>query len=116
MKINCSSVKTTLAVLGGKWKPLILYHLNNKTMRFSELRKEIDGITQKMLTQQLRELETDGIIKRKVFPQIPPKVEYSVTIYGKTLQPVLFAMHQWGANHKIRKETKERFEKISPLN
>lgn len=115
MKTNCSSVKTTLAALGGKWKPIILHYLYTDTMRFSELKKEISGITQKMLTQQLRELENDGIIKRKVYPQVPPKVEYSVTDYGKTLKPVLKAMSEWGKNHKIREETKERVEKIYSL-
>lgn len=116
MKGKCSSVKTTLAALGGKWKPLILYNLDQETLRFSQLKTSIAGITQKMLTQQLRELEKDGIIKRKVYPQVPPKVEYSITEYGKTLKPVLQAMHEWGINHKIRKETRERFEKVSSLN
>lgn len=97
---SCSSVKTTLGVIGGKWKPLIMFLLVEKTMRFSELQRNIVGITQKMLTQQLRELEADGLISRKVYPQIPPKVEYSITSHGKTLLPVLETMHLWGENHK----------------
>lgn len=98
---GCSSVKTTLAVIGGKWKPLIMFLLVEKTMRFSELQKSILGITQKMLTQQLRELEHDGLVSRKVYPQVPPKVEYSITLHGKTLLPVLETMHLWGENHKL---------------
>ncbi len=93
-------VNITLKVIGGKWKPLLLWHLDQKTLRFSELQKEITGITQKMLTSQLRELEKDGLIKRKIFPVIPPKVEYSITPYGKTLRPVLVSMSTWGKNHK----------------
>lgn len=97
---GCSSVKTTLEVIGGKWKPLIMFLLVKKTMRFSELQKSITGITQKMLTQQLRELESDGLVSRKVYPQVPPRVEYSITSHGKTLLPVLDTMHKWGENHK----------------
>lgn len=97
---SCSSVKTTLDVMGGKWKPLIMFLLVEKTMRFSELQRSITGITQKMLTQQLRELEQDNLIGRKVYPQVPPKVEYSITHYGKTLLPVLKTMHKWGESHK----------------
>ena len=97
---NCSSVKVTLEVMGGKWKPLIMFLLVEKTMRFSELQRSILPITQKMLTEQLRELERDGMISRKVYPQVPPKVEYSITKNGKTLLPVLETMHNWGMNHK----------------
>lgn len=98
--LGCSSVKTTLDVIGGKWKPLIMFLLVKRTMRFSELQKSIAGITQKMLTQQLRELESDGLVSRKVFPQVPPRVEYSITSHGKTLLPVLDTMHKWGESHK----------------
>jgi len=87
--------------MGGKWKPLILYLLHkNKVMRFSELKHQIDGITQKMLTQQLRELEKDRIITRKVYPVIPPKVEYSITTHGKTIIPILLDMESWGKSHR----------------
>ena len=101
---SCSSVKTTLEVIGGKWKPLIMFLLVEKTMRFSELQRSISGITQKMLTEQLRELERDGLVSRKVYPQVPPKVEYSITTYGKTLLPVLDTMHKWGKKHKSQVE------------
>jgi DNA-binding HxlR family transcriptional regulator len=97
---GCSSIKVTLDVMGGKWKPLIMYLLVDKTLRFSELQRSISKITQKMLTEQLRELEKDGLILRKVYPQVPPKVEYSMTPYGKTLLPVLETMHNWGQSHR----------------
>ena|SRR5258706_11685640 len=103
-KSYCSPVQTTLDVIGGKWKPLILWQLGDQTLRFSELNRKITGITQKMLTQQLRELEHDGLISRKVYPVIPPKVEYTITEYGKTLQPVLISMCDWGEKHEKRKD------------
>jgi DNA-binding HxlR family transcriptional regulator len=99
---SCDSsdpVNITLKVIGGKWKPLLLWLLSQKTMRFSEIQREISGVTQKMLTQQLRELEKDGLVKRKVYPVIPPKVEYSISDYGKTLSPVLKSMAKWGEKH-----------------
>ncbi len=101
---SCSSVKTTLDAIGGKWKPLIMFLLVEKTMRFSELQRSILKITQKMLTEQLRELERDGLVARKVYPQVPPKVEYSITDHGKTLLPVLETMHKWGQNHMAQVE------------
>lgn len=102
ISLGCSSVKTTLDVIGGKWKPLILYLLKDSTLRFSELQRGIEGITQKMLTQQLRELEHDGLVKRKVYPQVPPRVEYSITEYGKTLDPIFRTMNLWGKTHKTK--------------
>ena len=95
-------VELTMKVLGGKWKMLILFHLNTGPRRFSELRKSITGITEKMLTQQLKELEADGVVSRKVYPQVPPKVEYSLTEYGDTLGPVIKEMAKWGNLHKKR--------------
>jgi DNA-binding HxlR family transcriptional regulator len=92
-------VTTTLSVIGGKWKPIILYILSAETKRFGQIRKLIPSISQKMLTQQLRELEMDGIIDRKVYPVVPPKVEYSLTEYGGTLMPILRAMAAWGKRH-----------------
>lgn len=89
-------VNTTLAVMGGKWKPLILYYLNGHTRRFNELNRLIPAVTQRVLTMQLRELENDGIVLRKVYAQVPPKVEYSLTAFGETLMPVVAAMHEWG--------------------
>ena len=92
-------VQTTLELIGGKYKALILWHLSSKKLRFSELHKAIAGATPKMLTQQLRELEAQALIHREVFPVIPPKVEYSLTELGKSLMPVLIAMRDWGANY-----------------
>ena len=88
--------ETTLQIIGGRWKVPILWHLLQGTRRFSELRRALDGVTQKMLTQQLREMEADGILTRRVYPQVPPKVEYSLTEEGKTLAPVVQAMCKWG--------------------
>lgn len=97
-------VEDALGILVGKWKPIILLHLlQNGTNRFSELKRQLPGITQKMLTQQLRELEVEDIIMRKVYPQVPPKVEYSITEYGKSLEPILEAMHEWGVKHTLHK-------------
>lgn len=90
--------ETTLAVIGGRWKVIILYQLFQGVKRYSELQRAIKGITQKMLTQQLREMEHDGIVQRTVYPQVPPKVEYQLTPLGQTLQPVIEAMCQWGLN------------------
>ena len=89
-------VETTINLIGGKYKALILWHLADGTHRFSELRKLISGATPKMLTQQLRELETQELIHREVFPVIPPKVEYSLTALGRSVMPVLYAMRDWG--------------------
>ncbi len=87
----------TLELIGGKWKPLILWHLGQyKVMRFSELNRTIPSVTQKMLTQQLRELEEDNLVHREVYPQVPPKVEYSLTDIGKSIMPVLKTMNDWG--------------------
>ena len=100
ISIECSSVKRTLEVIGGKWKPLIIFMIKNDSLRTSELQRGIEGITQKMLIQQLRELEIDGIVVRKVFPVVPPHVEYSLTKYGKTLLPILKLMQEWGDIHQ----------------
>lgn len=90
-------MSTAVDVIGGKWKTVILYHLLEKeTMRFSELKRTLTGVTQKMLTAQLRSLEADGLVRREVYPVIPPKVEYSLTELGKTLEPVIYAMKNWG--------------------
>jgi len=94
-------VTTTLSVIGGKWKPIILYTLYKETKRFSQIKKLIPAISQKMLTQQLRELEADDIIHRKVYPVVPPKVEYSLTDHGRTLMPILDAMVAWGEKHNV---------------
>lgn len=91
-------VETTLEVIGGKWKGVILWHLTHKTLRFSQLKRRLPGVTQKMLTQQLRELERDGLVHREVYPQVPPKVEYSLTEEGMTLKPMLTLMCEWGTS------------------
>lgn len=95
-------VQATLKVLGGKWKILILWHLKDKARRFSELKRLIPEITEKMLIQQLRELEKDEIVNRKVYSDVPPKVEYSFTDYGRSLEPALKVLCQWGQEHLKR--------------
>ncbi len=99
---NCP-VETTLELIGGKYKALILWRLSEGTLRFSELHKAITNATPKMLTQQLRELESQALIHREVFPVIPPRVEYSLTELGKSLMPVLMAMRDWGADYFLSK-------------
>ena len=89
-------VAVTLNLIGGKWKGVILWHLSLKTLRFSQLKRRLSGVTQKMLTQQLRELERDGLVHREVFAEVPPRVEYSMTDLGRTLQPILQLMCNWG--------------------
>ena len=91
-----SPVEVTLAAIGGKWKPLIIYFLMQRTMRFNQLRRAIPSATQRMLTKHLRELEEYGIVKRTVFAEVPPRVEYSLTDRGYSLKPVLDAMLDWG--------------------
>ena len=101
-RLTCA-VEATLDVIGGRWKVLILRELMQGVQRFNQLHRSLHGITQKMLTQQLRELEEDGIIHREVYLQVPPKVEYSLTETGQTLKPVLAAMHDWGMAYSRRK-------------
>lgn len=98
IKDNCP-VEATLDLIGGKYKALILWHLSDGTLRFSELRQRITKATPKMLTQQLRELEAQELIHREVYPVIPPKVEYSLTDTGRSLMPILVAMRDWGAEY-----------------
>jgi DNA-binding HxlR family transcriptional regulator len=95
---NCP-VEAAIDVIGGKWKALILWWLQQRTWRFAELRRQIPGITEKMLTQQLRELEADGIVSREVYPTVPPRVEYSLTEYGLSLKRALRAICDWGQAH-----------------
>ncbi|WP_018932994.1 winged helix-turn-helix transcriptional regulator [Gracilibacillus lacisalsi] len=96
---NCEK-ELTLAVIGGKWKILILWHLGKEgTKRFSELKSLMPGITQRMLVNQLRELEEDRIVHREVYPVVPPKVEYSLTHHGQTLMPILDSLYKWGKNY-----------------
>jgi len=97
-KYNCP-VDATLGMIGGKYKSLILWHLVDSTLRFGELRKLIPQATPKMLTQQLRELEKDQLIIRKVYPVVPPKVEYSLSDLGHSIRPILEAMYAWGTDY-----------------
>lgn len=90
-------VEAAMKIIGGKYKAVILWHLMNSTLRYSELHREIPYATDKMLAQQLRELEADGLINRKVYPVVPPKTEYSLTEAGKSLTPILDALCDWGA-------------------
>jgi DNA-binding HxlR family transcriptional regulator len=92
-------VETTTRILGGRWKPALLEHLFHGEKRFSELKRCIPGITQKTLSEQLRELQCAGIVARKVFPDTPPRVVYSITPLGETLRPLLDAMCKWGKSH-----------------
>lgn len=92
-------VEATIGLIGGKYKSLILWKLTSGTLRFSQLRKEVPNATPKMLTQQLRELETEGLISRTVYPVVPPKVEYSLTAFGQSIKPVLEAMYKWGTSY-----------------
>jgi DNA-binding HxlR family transcriptional regulator len=91
----------TLEILGGRWKVLIVWQLFQGEQRFSELFRALDGITQKMLTQQLRELERHGIVRRTVYPEVPPKVEYALTPLGDSLKPVVDAMCEWGLKQRV---------------
>lgn len=95
---NCP-VDATLRLIGGKYKSLILWHLVGGPLRHGELHKLISQATPKMLTQQLRELESDNLLKRQVYPVVPPKVEYSLTDFGLSLKPILSAMYDWGADY-----------------
>lgn len=92
-------VEATISLIGGKYKSLILWKLMGGALRFSQLRKDVPFATPKMLTQQLRELESSGLVAREVFPVIPPRVEYSLTGFGKSIAPVLEAMYSWGTGY-----------------
>ncbi|TGE23420.1 winged helix-turn-helix transcriptional regulator [Hymenobacter metallicola] len=97
---NCA-VAATVDMVGGKWKTSILLHLKDRTMRFGELQRAVE-VSQKVLTQQLKELEHDGIVRRQVYAEVPPRVEYSLSTYGQTLQPILDALYAWGLTHYTR--------------
>jgi DNA-binding HxlR family transcriptional regulator len=97
-KANCPVV-AALGVIGGKYKALVLWHLTGGVKRFGELRRLVPNATQKMLTQQLRELEIDGLVSRTVYPVVPPKVEYRLTMVGEGVKPILDAMFAWGSGY-----------------
>ncbi len=101
------TVEITLNIIGGKWKALILWHLARRTLRFSQLRRRLPKVTQKMLTQQLRELEGAGMLHRQVYAEVPPRVEYSLTAEGETLVPLLALMCEWGKEYLRRRETED---------
>ncbi len=98
------TVAVTLEIIGGKWKSLILWHLSFKTLRFSQLQRRLGKVTQKMLTQQLRELEADGLVHREVYAEVPPRVEYSLTELGTSVVPILEQMCQWGKDYLEQSE------------
>ena len=93
-------VATTVQLIGSKWKLLILRNLLMRPWRFNELRRDLEGISQKVLTESLRSLEADGIVTRTVYPEVPPRVEYSLTPLGESMKPILDAMEQWGTEYK----------------
>lgn len=97
---NCP-VEAGLDLIAGKWKAIILFRILENTRRFNELRRLVPGVTQRMLTTQLRELERDGMIHREVFAQVPPRVDYSITEFGRTLAPVLGALEHWAQTHVV---------------
>lgn len=98
-------VETTLMLIGDKWKVLILRDLRGGTKRFGELKKSVTGISQKVLTANLRDMEHDGILSREVFPEVPPRVEYTLTDLGRTMMPILDAMEQWGKAYQCSSVT-----------
>ena len=95
-----NSIELSLDVIGGKWKMPILWLLKDDSKRYGELKKSLPGVTHKMLTQQLRELESDEIISRKVYPEVPPKVEYTLTLLGKSVIPVIDLLREWGEEYR----------------
>ena len=103
------AMDVTMSYIGGKWKTVVLWYLRNKTLRFGELKKQIPDITEKMLSLQLKALEEDGLVKREVYAEVPMRVEYSLTDFGKTLIPVIEAIAAWGRNLG---ETKGKIEEV----
>lgn len=106
-------VTATVDVIGGKWKPLIVYSLLDGTLRFGELRRRLPGVTQQMLTLQLRELERDGVVHREVYAEVPPKVEYSLTELGRSLDGIVAAMTEWGDRY-LRDRAPDRAVPAAP--
>lgn len=112
-QFNCEK-ELTLSIIGGKWKMIIIWYLGKEgTKRFSELKALLPNITQKMLTNQLRELEEDNIIHREVYPVVPPKVEYSLKEQGKSLIPILELMYEWGINYRDTYQDENHSDKKS---
>ena len=96
--------ESTLGIIEGKWKLLMLRELLNGITRFGELRRRLRGVSEKVLAQHLRELETDGIVERKIYAEVPPRVEYSLTVAGKSLKPIIDGLHEWGLAHRSTHE------------
>ncbi len=105
-KTGCD-VEATLSVIGGRWKPILVCHLLAGRKRFGELRRLTPNATERMITLQLRELEADGVVSRHVFAEVPPRVEYEMTGYGRSLEPILVAMQHWGQEFKARRLAEE---------
>ncbi|NRT21161.1 DNA-binding HxlR family transcriptional regulator [Hymenobacter sp. 9A] len=102
-EVYTCAISASVGTVGGKWKTSILLHLRDRTLRFGALQRSVN-ISQKVLTQQLKELEKDGLVRREVFAEVPPRVEYSLSAYGQTLQPVLDALYLWGRAHYIKSQ------------
>ena len=100
-------VATTVLLIGSKWKLLIIRNLRQRPWRFNELKKDLAGISQKVLTESLRALEEDGLITRTVYPEVPPRVEYALSPLGETMRPILDAMEDWGRSYQDQTERKE---------
>ena len=100
-EVGCP-VEATLELIGGKWKWIILFHLLDGKLRFSELKRQIPCVTQRMLTKQLRELEADRLVTRTVHAEVPPRVEYELTKEGKSLKPILHSLKKWGTSHAVK--------------
>ncbi len=105
-KTGCD-VEATLSVIGGRWKPILVCHLLSGRKRFGELKRLTPNATERMITLQLRELEADGVISRHVFAEVPPRVEYAITDFGRSLEPVLESMQSWGRSFKARRLDEE---------
>lgn len=104
---NCQAgcpVESTLQIISGKWKSVIIYHLLESTQRFNGLQKQMPDCSRRMLSLQLHELQADGVIQKKGYPEVPPKTEYSLTSFGETLKPVILAMASWGDMYNHRQE------------
>jgi DNA-binding HxlR family transcriptional regulator len=102
------AVEATLGVIGGRWKAAVLFKLSSGTKRFGQLRKLLPNVTQRMLTLQLRELERDGLVRRTVYAEVPPRVEYELTAWGESLRPVIDAMVEWGERYRRRLDVRAK--------
>ncbi|MEM8640949.1 MAG: helix-turn-helix domain-containing protein [Cyanobacteria bacterium P01_G01_bin.54] len=105
-KTGCD-VEATLSVIGGRWKPILVCHLLGGRKRFGELRRLTPNATERMITLQLRELEADGVLSRHVYAEVPPRVEYELTAFGRSLEPILVLMQEWGSAFKARRLAEE---------